>query len=89
MNPPTRRAILNRLMRLVSHMVRNLESEMKKEGATVGDKETAVLGQLVASMGKLIALETEEAGIKHAKQNSELLDIRDKLVRRIDELKRK
>jgi hypothetical protein len=89
MNPPTRRAILNRLFRLVSHMVMNLETEMKADGAKVGDKETAMLGQLVATMGRLIALETTEAGIKDAKRNSELLDIRDKLVRRIDELKRK
>ena len=86
--PPTRRAIINRLLRLMNHMIMKLEDDMKAEGARAGEAETAVLGRLVVALGKLMGLETAESRMMPDKQNQELRDIRDKLLRRIDELKR-
>lgn len=87
--PPSRRSIINRLLRLMNHMIMKLEKEMKGKDAKVGDAESAVLGQMVTSLGKLMVLEQSESRMVPDKQNQELLEIRDKLVRRINELKRK
>lgn len=86
---PTRRSIINKLLRLMNHMIMKLETEMKADGARPGDAETAVLGRLVTALGKLMDIEQSESRMVPEKQNRALLDIRDKLVRRIDELKRK
>jgi hypothetical protein len=87
--PPTRRAIINGLLRLMNNMVKKLEEDMGREGARPGEAETVVLGRLVTALGKLMDLEQAETRMVPDKQNRELLDIRDKLMRRIDELKRK
>jgi hypothetical protein len=86
--PPTRRSIIKRLLRLMNHMVMKLENDMKPADAKAGATEAAVLGRLVTALGKLMDLERAESRMVPESQNRELLDIRDKLVQRIDELKR-
>jgi hypothetical protein len=80
--------IIRRLLRVINHMVKKLEGEMALASTKVGTPEAAVLGRLVTALGKLIDLEAGESRKASESQNRELLDIRDKLVRRIDELKR-
>jgi hypothetical protein len=82
--PADRGHIIRRLFRLADRMLANLEQEM----TTTGDKEVAVLGRLVQSVAKLIDLETAAGADGTPKQSKELLDIRGKLVARIEELKR-
>jgi hypothetical protein len=87
-SPPTRRSIIKRLLRVMNHMVIKLEDDMKAADARAGSAEAAVLGRLVNALGKLMDLDAAESRIVPNGQNGELLDIRDKLVRRIYELKR-
>jgi hypothetical protein len=87
-SPPTRRSIIKRLLRVMNHMVIKLEDDMKAADARAGSAEAAVLGRLVNALGKLMDLDAAESRIVPNGQNGELLDIRDKLVRRIHELKR-
>jgi hypothetical protein len=86
--PPTRRSIIKRLLRVMNHMVMKLEDDMKAKDARAGTAEAAVLGRLVTALGKLMDLDTAESRMVPDSQNHELLDIRDKLVQRIDEHKR-
>jgi hypothetical protein len=86
--PPSRRSIINRLLRLLNHMIMKLEKDVKDPNVKAGAAETEVLGRMVTALGKLMELETAESRMVPGSQNRELLDIRDKLVQRIDELKR-
>jgi hypothetical protein len=72
----------------MNHMVMKLEDDMKVTGAKAGTAEAAVIGRVVTALGKLMDLQTAESRMVPDSQNRELLDIRDKLVQRIDELKR-
>ncbi len=72
----------------MNNMVMKLESDMKPANAKAGPAEAAVLGRLVTALGKLMDLEAAESRMVPDNQNRELLEIRDKLVRRIHELKR-
>ena len=72
----------------MNHMVKKLEKDMKPNGAKPGAAEAQVLSRLVTALGRLMDLETAESRMVPDSQSRELLDIRDKLVRRIDELKR-
>src|SRR5690606_28847168 len=79
-----RGAIINRMFRLLERQILNLENSM----TTTGEKEVGVLSSLVGTLGKLIALETGATKPRKSEETKEMLDIRDKLVRRIEQLKR-
>ena len=82
--PISRKKIVTRLFRLLDRMLCKLEQDM----TNAGEKEAAVLGRLVHSMGKLIALEDAAGARMTARDSKEMQDIRSKLVARIEELKR-
>ncbi len=79
-----RRQIIKRLFRLVDRMLTKLENEM----TNAGEKEVAVLGRLIQSVGKLIEMETATASADNPREAREMHGIRSKLIARIAELKR-
>jgi hypothetical protein len=79
-----RRQIIKRLFRLLDRMLTKLENEM----TDAGEKEVAVLGKLIQSMGKLIEMEAATAETVSPRETREMLGIRSKLIARIAELKR-
>ncbi len=82
-------ATVRRLLRLVHAMVGKLEVEMKQgKMSELGEKEASILHRLTATMGRLIDLETSAGKTAPRDDTRELQDIRNKLLRRIDELKR-
>ncbi len=80
----TRKQLIRRLFKMLDRMLTKLETEM----ITAGEKEVAVLGRLVHSMSKLIAIEGTAGTKATPRETREMDDIRRKLVARIDELKR-
>lgn len=80
--------MIERLLKLVDAMVGKLETEMKKTDSKVGEPETAILMRLANSMTKLIELEAAGGQAESEAETREMQDIRDKLLQRIDELKR-
>jgi len=82
--PLSRKTLIRRLFQLLEQMTLKLETNMEK----AGEKEAAVLGQLVRSMSKLIEIETATYEASTPKQSKQMHDIRSKLVARIQELKR-
>lgn len=82
--PVGRHSIIKRLFRLLDRQIAHMEDEMK----TTGEKEAAILGRLVGTLGKLIEMEGDAAKTTKRRTTKEMVDIRDKLIRRIEELKR-
>jgi hypothetical protein len=85
--PPTRRKLIASLLRLMRNMQEKLESDMAKDDSRVGEKETIILMRMVNATARLIELDAREQG-ETAHDNREIQDIRNKLLQRIDELKR-
>ena len=80
---------VRRLLRLVHAMVRKLELEMKEgKMSELGEKEASILYRLTTTMGRLIDLEASAGKSTEAAETREMQDIRNKLLQRIDELKR-
>lgn len=79
-----RHTLIKRLFRLLDRQIAQMENEM----TTTGEKETAVLGRLVGTLGKLIEIEGVAGKTAKPKTTKEMVDIRNKLIRRIEELKR-
>ena len=79
-----REKLVGRIFRLINRHLEAMEKKMPGDPA-----DAALLNQLVGSLGKLIRFESgaPKADKKH-RHTAELQDIREKLVRRIEELKR-
>ncbi len=83
--PINREKLVGRIFWLVNHQIAKMEKIM--DGG--GEMDVAVLNQLVGALGRLMRFEAGSAkGQKAPRQTAELQDIREKLVRRIEELKR-
>lgn len=85
--PPTRKKLIASLLRLMRNMQEKLEDDMAKDDVRVGEKETVILMRMVNATARLIELDAREDG-EAAPDNKEIQDIRNKLLQRIDELKR-
>ncbi len=81
-----RRDITMRMFRLLDTQIRILEAKMTK----AGEAEVNVLGKLVATLDKLMAIRRadEPAPPRSAKSAREMSDIKQRLVERIEQLKR-
>ena len=83
--PVNRQRLVTRLLRLVNRHVKQLEAKT----IPGGEKDVALLHQLVATIGKLVRYEAAAAPIgKRRRKTKGLVGIREKLVQRIEELKR-
>ena len=85
--PPGRKKLIASLLRLLRNMQEKLEDDMAKDDARVGEKETIILMRMVNATARLIDLDAREDGAIQD-DNAEIQDIRNKLLQRIDELKR-
>lgn len=79
-----RTMIIKRLFRLLDRQIEQMERDMKD----TGEKEAAVLGRLVGTLGKLIEIDGAAGKIAKQRTTKEMVEIRNKLIRRIEELKR-
>jgi hypothetical protein len=82
--PVSRKTLIKRLFGLVDRMTAKLEEDMSNSG----EKEVNVLTRLVTTMGRLIEIEGATDKLATPKQTKDMHDIRNKLVQRIEELKR-
>ncbi|MBL8596312.1 MAG: hypothetical protein JNL14_01085 [Devosia sp.] len=83
--PVKRERLVGRIFWLVNHHIR----EMEKKTDAGGEIDVAVLNQLVGALGRLMRFESGSSKAQARRQHAaDLLDIREKLVRRIEELKR-
>ena len=85
-SPINRERLIGRVLWLVNKHVRAMEQRIGDAG---NPADVALLNQLVGSLGRLVRVEAsvEEAKTQKARSD-DLTDIREKLVRRIEELKR-
>lgn len=92
--PPIDRAkIVERLFRLVDLQVQDLQEEMsvmKTENRRSGEKEVVLLGRIAANLEKLAELNGDKPsqGRKDRSRTKSIVDLRSKLVERIEHLKR-
>ncbi len=83
--PINRDRLVGRIYWLINHHLRAMEKEVD-EGRLA---DLRLLNQLVGSLGKLLRFETGSASAGTDKERTrDLRDMREKLVRRIEELKR-
>ncbi len=83
--PLGRARIIARMFRLLEWQIDYLETNMK----TTGEKEVTVLGRLAGTLGRLIDIENKAGKSKpSARQARDMLDIRNRLIKRIEQLKR-
>ena len=80
----TRRTMVVRMFRLMDKVMDNMEANMSAST----DNDVDLLGKLVTTLGKLIDIDRAAGKLAAPRQTKEMLDIRDKLVQRIAELKR-
>lgn len=91
--PVNRGQIISRLFRLVEWQVVDLQREMNvmmTEDRRSGEKEVVLLGKIAANLEKLMALDgTGPTTNTRAKSRSkDIVDLRTKLIERIEHLKR-
>ena len=77
--------LIRQLFGVLERHVRKLE---QVEVTEVGVKETTVLAKMVSSLDKLIQVEDEASRRSGPEETREMQEIRNKLARRIDNLKR-
>lgn len=83
-SPVNREKLVGRIFRLINRHLKAMENNMPGDLA-----DAALLNQLVGSLSKLIRFENGSPKVdKQQRRTAELQDIREKLVRRIEELKR-
>ncbi len=80
----TRRSMIVRMFRLMDKVMDHMEQNLTAST----DKDVDLLGRLVTTLGKLIEIDRTAGNRAAPRAAKEMLDIRDKLVRRIEELKR-
>jgi hypothetical protein len=80
-----RERLVGRILWLVNHQIKAMETQVE-EGKQA---DVAVITQLVGALGRLLRFESGSGKApKPERETAELKDIRDRLVRRIEELKR-
>jgi hypothetical protein len=83
--PVNRERLVGRIYWLMNKHIAAMEREMDAGN----QKDVAVLNQLVGSLSRLMRYEANASGTaRQKKATDDLIDIREKLVRRIEELKR-
>ena len=80
----SRDLLISRLFRLLDQNIKQLEDQM----TATGQKEVMVLNHLANTLGKLIEIETSAGKVGKPRQTKDMHDIRNRLVQRIEELKR-
>jgi hypothetical protein len=80
----SRSVLINRMFRLLDRGIKQLEDTM----TTTGHQEVMVLNHLANTLGKLIEIEGSANKRATPRQTRDMHDIREKLVQRIEELKR-
>lgn len=80
-----RSILIRQLFSVLENQIKHLEGA---EMTTTGEKEVAVLGKLAATLEKLIEMDAR-AAIKRpgASQTREMQDLRNKLIKRLEEFK--
>ena len=89
--PVNRERLVGRIVWLIDQQVRQMEAQMTNSLGTEkpADVDVALLNQLVGSLGRLIRFEGGQPAKGRApRETNDLQDIRQKLVQRIEELKR-
>ncbi|WDR06408.1 hypothetical protein PSQ90_02765 [Devosia rhodophyticola] len=76
--------IINRMLRVLDQQVRVLEKQMPQSI----DKEAALLGTMAKTLEKLIEIEKAERSSEPV-QKKDISELRNKLARRIDQLKQR
>lgn len=84
--------IIDRLVRLVDLQVADFQREMhamRTENRRSGEKEVVLLGKIAANLEKLMAMEAGSIRPRNGKQRTkDIVDLRSKLIERIEHLKR-
>ncbi len=84
--------IIARMFRVLELQVLNLETEMNDMAQTAqrsGDKEVSLLGKLASNLDRLMDLDARADGKPGKRRRTkQMQDIRNKLVERIEQLKR-
>ncbi len=97
--PPRRRSrlvdrplIITRMFRVLEVQVVDLEMEMAEMARGLkrsGEKEVVLLGKLAGNLDRLMDLDARAGEGRRTRQRSkQMLDIRNKLIERIEQLKR-
>ena len=82
-SPVNREKLVGRIFWLINRHVAAMEKKVAGDPA-----DAALLNQVVGSLGRLIRFEAGSEKADKQRHTAELEDIREKLVRRIEELKR-
>ncbi len=83
--PVNRERLVGRLFHLINRQIARMEKSMD----TNNSADVAMLNQLANTLGRLIRFEAGTTRIdRRARHTKDLVGIREKLVRRIEELKR-
>ena len=85
--------IIKRMFRLLELQMEDLEGRMQELGKTegrAGEREMTLLGKLAGNLERLIKLDSTVSGntVRRQRTAKEIADMRKKLARRLDELKR-
>jgi hypothetical protein len=83
--------IINRMLRVLERQLLDLENDMtelRRAKTRSGEKEVALLGKLAGNLDKLMGLEkTANEGRSEKRQTRDMAVLRNKLARRIEQLK--
>ncbi|GHA29394.1 hypothetical protein GCM10007989_26220 [Devosia pacifica] len=81
--------MVRRLFVLFDQQVQNLEDHMQREKLTGSDdKQVALLGTMAKTLEKLLDLETRQKPQASAATKAEIKDLRDKLAKRLEQLRK-
>lgn len=79
-----RATIITRMFRVLERQIVFMEENMTE----TGEKEVAVLGKLASTLEKLIQIDNAAAETPKAEKTKDMVDLRNKLAERIEQLKR-
>jgi hypothetical protein len=80
----TRRSMIVRMFRLMDKIMDQMEQSTNPDT----QRDADLMGKLVSTLGKLIEIDRTSGKLAAPRQTKDMLDIRDRLVQRIAELKR-
>lgn len=75
--------------RLLAVLERQVIKLGNADGNTLGDKEAQQLSELIKSFDKMSSLAAEETKVEAPPQQRDMRDLREKLIKRIDQFKRR
>lgn len=78
------------LTRCMFRLLEQQLSDLEGMTASIGEKEVSLLGKLAGTLSNLIAIENKPLGgvQRRKRQTREMVDIRNRLIERIEQLKR-